>query len=304
MEISGFAQKVRDAVEEKLGGGYKVEAREVKKNNGMILYGLSIAEQGNIVVPVIYLESFLEAYKSGMPFDGVVRRLLTDYEENKIPEGFNVEFYRHFEMVKDRICYRLVGREKNGHLLDSMPHMEFLDLAVCFYYVYHDRNFGEGFIPVKTSHMEEWGTTASELFQLAQMNTPRLFPWKRFMMEDVVKEMGAENIMEDSDEILSDTEEDLPMPPMIILTNTAKLFGASCMLYPGVLEELAVQEGKNLFILPSSLHETILLPDVGDDAGGLKKMISEVNRTQVAPEEVLSDSLYYYDLAKKDIKIL
>ena len=116
--------------------------------------------------------------------------------------------------------------------------------------------------------------------------------------------MGAENIMEDSDEILPDMEDGLPMPPITILTNTAKLFGASCMLYPGVLEELAVQAGKSLFILPNSLYKSILLPDVGDDAESLKKMISDVNRTQVAPEEVLSDSLYYYDLAEKDIKIL
>ncbi len=89
--------------------------------------------------------------------------------------------------------------------------------------------------------------------------------------------------------------------PMRILSNQKKCNGAACILYPGVLEELAGKRG-NLFIIPSSIHETILLPD--DEtilAGDLKKMIHEVNTTQVSPDEVLSDSLYYYDAVKKEI---
>ena len=75
------------------------------------------------------------------------------------------------------------------------------------------------------------------------------------------------------------------------------------MLYPGVLEKLAAQE--NVYILPSSVHEVLLLADRGGErADELKNMIAEVNSTQVPPEEVLSDSLYYYDYSEKRVKII
>ena len=71
-----------------------------------------------------------------------------------------------------------------------------------------------------------------------------------------------------------------------------------------VLEEIGQKTGSDFFILPSSIHEVLLLPDTGrEDSKGLKKVISEVNRTQVAPEEVLSDTLYRYDREEKRVVI-
>lgn len=85
---------------------------------------------------------------------------------------------------------------------------------------------------------------------------------------------------------------------MKVLSNTKRLHGAVCMLYPGVLKEMADRMGGDFFILPSSVHETILLPDAGEGLNGaLRQMIREVNSTKVAPEEVLSDTLYRYDRA-------
>lgn len=66
---------------------------------------------------------------------------------------------------------------------------------------------------------------------------------------------------------------------------------------------LARKEKKSLYILPSSVHEVILLPDNGEESPEeLRRMIREVNREHVAPEEVLSDNLYYFDLAEKQVK--
>ena len=65
---------------------------------------------------------------------------------------------------------------------------------------------------------------------------------------------------------------------------------------------MAQEMGNNFFILPSSVHEVILLPDTGnEDSEDLKKIINAVNTTQVAPEEVLSDTLYRYDRADKRV---
>lgn len=88
--------------------------------------------------------------------------------------------------------------------------------------------------------------------------------------------------------------------PMRVLTNSKRVHGAACILYPGVLDEVAQETGGSFFILPSSVHEVIILPDAGNgDGERLKEIIRMVNTTQVAPEEVLSDTLYRYDTAEK-----
>lgn len=301
MEMDVFTKKVCAAVEMELGEGFRTEVREVRKNNGVRLQGLLILSKGQTVVPTIYLEHFLEAYESGLSFYGVVNRLLAVYRRDIPPEGMDMDFFRTFGKVRDRICYRLIGRKGNEELLEDIPHIEFLDLAVCFYYAYQGEKLGDGTILIHNSHMEMWDTSTEELSALAELNTQRLFPWECRGMEEVLEEMtgsgdtdGTENPMETPCQV-----------PMKILTNSKRTDGAVCILYPGVLDGIAQKTGSNLFILPSSIHEVILLPDMGsEDSEELKKMIREVNSTQVAPEEVLSDTLYRYDRAEKRVVIV
>ncbi len=302
MNIDDFAKKMCAAVKRKLGKGFHTEVREIRKNNGVILHGLLILSEGRKIVPTIYLEYFLKDYESGTSFDTVVCRLLSVYY-SEVPKGnFDMDFFRTFEMVKDRICYRLIGREDNEALLEEMPHLDFLDMAICFYYAYQNEEFGEGTIPIYNSHLEMWDTCTGKLFRLARENTPRIFPWECRGLDEILKEV-VNTDGDGGDVIPEEVAEAYREIPMMILSNQKKLHGAICILYPGVLEEIA-GEGGNLFILPSSIHETILLPDDGMSSDEeLKKMIHEVNCAQVTPEEVLSDNLYYYDAAKKEIVI-
>ena len=140
--------------------------------------------------------------------------------------------------------------------------------------------------------MELWGTCTAELFGLAKRNTARLFPWTCASMEEVLHEMAGQDVGPE-DTAVQDTS--LQEMLLKILSNTKRTHGAACMLYPGVLDSLASKEGHDLYILPSSVHEVILLPDIGiPSATELRNMVREVNDTQVAPEEVLSYSLYRY----------
>ena len=301
MDMEVFAGKVCTAVEKELGSEFRAEVSEVRKNNGILLHGLLISSKGQTVVPTIYLERFLEAYESGMPFKEVVDRVLSAYRGSG-PEGCtDMEFFRSFENVRDRICYRLIGRKGNEELLDGMPYIEFLDLAICFYYSYHGEQLGDGTILIHNSHMEMWETCTAELFGLAKRNTRRLFPWECKGMGEVLQEMADSGEGADVEE----PEGTFCGIAMKILTNSRKTHGAACILYPGVLDGMAQEMGSDFFILPSSIHEVILLPDTGyGDNEELKGMIREVNSTQVALEEVLSDTLYRYDRADKRVVIV
>ncbi|MCI9221472.1 MAG: hypothetical protein HFH94_17500 [Lachnospiraceae bacterium] len=301
MNINEFAGKVCNAVKKELGAGYRVECKEVRKNNGVMLRGLLVLGENQNVAPTIYLDTFLEAYESGATFRSILDRLLDICREDMLREAVDMEFFRSFERVRDRICYRLIGRKGNEELLEDIPYIEFLDLAICFYYAYHGESLGDGTILVHNSHLELWDTCTAELFGLAKRNTQRLFPWVCNSIAEVLGEIAGED--ESSEE--ADEEAFLQEIPMQVLSNDKRTQGAVCMLYPDVLDTLSGKGKRNFFILPSSVHEVILLEDTG--AGSipeLKKMVTEVNATQVAPEEVLSDSLYYYDSTDKRVKII
>ncbi len=303
MEINQFAALVQERIRKRLGEGYQVTLREVCKNNCVTLLGLIILSEERNVSPTIYLKPFWEAYEQGMELDGVVDRILRIYWEDTPNQKVDMSFFKHFDRVRTRICYRLIQAEKNGELLEKIPYIAFLDLAVCFFYAYHGRALGDGAILINNAHMEMWGAGTADLLRLAQENTPRLFPWECSSMEDVAREIlgGREG------QACGDREgrESLADVPMRVLSNQKRTHGAACILYPHVLEQLSGQAGGNLYILPSSIHEVILLEDSGEEEPEfLKKMIFDINRTQVEPEEVLSDSLYYYDRVEKCVKIL
>lgn len=287
-------------MEKKLGAEYRVEIKEVRKNNGVMMHGMLILSQDQNVAPTIYLDSFWEAYEAGTPFAAVIRRLLDIYREDTPKKSVDIEFFRLYERVKDRICYRLIGRKGNEALLEEIPHIEFLDMAVCFYYAYYGEGLGEGIILIHDSHMKMWNIDTAEIWRVARSNTPRLFPWECCAMEDVIRELARQ----ESGGCLPVSGPAAGEIPMRVLSNTKRLHGAACILYPDVLEGIAAAEGHNLYIIPSSIHEVILLTHKGKgSAEALRRMIAEVNSTQVAPEEVLSDNLYYYDRNEKKIII-
>ncbi len=297
MEMKDFASRVCDSVRAELGTGYRVEMKEVRKNNSVVLHGLMILAQGRNVAPTIYLEGFLEAYEAGMPYEAILRKILDAYRNNVPAEGVNMDFFRSFDKVRDRICYRLIGKRENEELLEEIPYIDFLDLAICFYYAYQDDDLGHGSILIYNSHMEMWDTCTAELFGLAKRNTPKLFPWRCCSLDEAIAEVMGESVGQADGEPLLEI-------PLKALSNTIRVNGAACILYPGVLEELARQEGCGLYIIPSSIHEVLLLPATYTrmSANELKQMIMDVNSTQVAPEEVLSDTLYYYDAKQEQVR--
>lgn len=81
--------------------------------------------------------------------------------------------------------------------------------------------------------------------------------------------------------------------PMYVATNQNKTFGAGILLYDGFLDAVAGKLG-SFYILPSSVHELIIIPDTFGDPSELKKMVGEINAAEVPEEEVLSDNIFHY----------
>lgn len=301
MEIKEFAEKVCTELERRLGHGYRLERRDQKGSDGAIWHGIMVIGQGCDVAPAICLDRFFEAYESGLPFEGVIQSLLDACHKEGMEGPIDMGFFRSFKKVRDRICYSLVDKARNSELLEDIPYIEFLDLAICFYYSYHRDKVGDGRVLIHNSHMELWDTCTAELFGLAKRNTKRLFPWVCRPLTETLKGLAGTD-----GKAVGEGGPFLQEVPLKVLSNKKRSQGAVCLLYPGVLDDLAQKEGHDLYIIPSSVHEVVLLPATGrePDAAALKEMIKEVNRTQVPPEEVLSDSLYRYDARNGRVKIV
>ena len=299
MNFKHFCKKLYTAISEFYGEEVKLEIKEVKKNNGVILTGLLLTEGDECVSPAIYLDSYFREYELGKEIDKIVMDIINLYEKVRKNPKIDMNFFTDYNSVKERICYKLVNYKKNEELLSECPHIRYLNLAIVFYYAYSNPIFGNGSIIIRNTHKEEWHVSTEELFRQANDNTERLFPYEILGIEDLLEELvGEEFLAEDID-----MREEMRIP-MYVITNNNRHLGAISMMYPGLLEKLAKKEDANLFLLPSSVHEIIVLPDTGQDAEDLRNMVQEVNESQVAEEEILSDSVYYYDKISEKIELL
>lgn len=317
MRKEEFFEKVVNSMRERFGEEYNIMLKEIVKNNHVILNGLVIINKAMNVSPTIYLDIFWDAYRAGIRYDRIIDRIEQIYRRDIPQESIDMVFFTDFERVKDRICFEIVNAKENEELLSDIPYIPFLDLAICFYYAYSNEELGEGTILIHNSHIKLWNASAEQLMELAKENTPRLFPWECVSMENVMSEFDdVETIVPggteesaggacDNVNIKEEMDEFLEKNPMHVLSNIKKIHGSVCFLYPGVIDELAEKFGGSIYILPSSVHEVILLADSGrDNPDDLKEMVRVINETQVDPEDILSDSLYYYNRMEKEFEIL
>jgi replication initiation and membrane attachment protein DnaB len=153
-----------------------------------------------------------------------------------------------------------------------------------------------------------FGVSIDEMYEIALENTMRLFPVSIRYMNEIILSMLKSEMGETEDlQLLKDlaipTGEE---PRMYVLSNTTGINGATTLLYSNVLKEFADKAGRDLFILPSSLHEIILVPIVSRDfkVEDLRSMVNEVNQNNVPIEDILSNSVYQYNRKENSIERL
>ena len=299
MEFINFTTIVKNEIEKRAGKNYHVRLKDVRKNNGIILSGLTVMQDDSNISPTIYLNAYFEAYQSGQATLGmVIDDVMEVYERNRVNRTVDVRQFLNFDMVKNRIVFKLINTEKNQELLKDVPHIPFYDLSIVFQFLITEENFGNATILIHNAHLQIWGISVETLYQKAQQNASVLNPYEIKNMQEVLCEY------------IPDKEEDIGQAinntvPVYVLSNKNRLFGASCILYPELIRDFAQAVGSDLYIIPSSVHEVLLLPTHGtEESEDIKRMVQEVNDTQVETEDVLSYSVYFFDKEKNSFAIL
>lgn len=326
MKFEDFVEKMEKALEKHYGDGYLVRTAVIKKNNNLTLHGISVMPSGpdrksTEISPTVYLEEYYRQYEEGICFSELVQNVIDLYERHRINVNFDMNFFLEYEKVRDRIVYKLINYEKNEELLKEIPHIRFLDMTVVFYYYMENEIFGTASILIYNTHMHSWKVDLDTVYADAKKNTPLVLKSRMRDMEEIMLELLQKNIKdtygsfkkmdgeepwmtEMADQMMNYILGDRSQMPMYVLTNENGQYGASCILYPKVLEDFSNKMGCSLYILPSSVHEVIIVMDKDiDDQDSLKEMVRDVNRTQLAPEEVLSDQVYYYNRCSRKIEI-
>lgn len=294
MEYKEFVEYIKMNAGYIAGEGGNITINHVIKNNGCEMDGLVIMEKGKDIAPTIYLDSFYELYTNGENIKNIIRQIEVIYEQNKNNVTFDVNILKHFDTIKDKIVYKVVNYRSNEKLLEQVPHKRILDLAVVFYCLL-DNEYGRSATPlIYNNNLKNWNVTIDDVYKAALKNTPDLLHSKISSMAALFEKCGV-NV--DGEEV--DLKDYVPSD-MYVLTNESKLNGAACILYENVLYDFAQKLGADLYILPSSVHEVILLPKLSMfEKDELVNMVKEVNTEGVAADEVLSDHVYEYNRTER-----
>lgn len=297
MVYEEFLLTVQTALKSRLGTDYTVLLQQVPKNNGTVLDGLCITKTGDRTTPTIYLNSFYEKWKSGADLDGILEDMIHIYEDGGTLPNINPDILTDFTQLKDKVVYKLIHTHSNRDRLTDLPHIPYLDLSIVFYLFLEENELGHMTAAVHYDHMNAWKITEEGLYKLASRNTPRILPAEIKSMDEVIKDLISSQPDDGFiKELWREQQESGTTSPLYVLTNDYGISGSCAILYDGLLKNFADQLGQDLIILPSSVHEVLLVPYSEDiNLEDLSYMVQYINLTEVPVEDRLSNEIYRYE---------
>lgn len=327
MNYENFVKKIHGEFEmlaERKGLSGRVVIRDVVKNNNVHLKSISVVNDENRATPTIYLESYYEEFCQGKDILNITNEIFEMYITNSYGLNFSMEDFMNYSYIKNKIAYKVINYDMNREMLKTVPHLRILDLAIVFNIVIEEDAYNSATAMIKKEHLDMWKVSKKEIEEVALVNTPKLMPPVITKMEDLLAEMIINDISmqwdnEDSEEQWDFIKEDCVYGgqpkekvseyvreeiekmkyddkiDMYVLTNEKRINGAGTMFYDGLLKQFADKIEKDLIIIPSSVHEVILIPkdnEITDEE--INEMIGEVNENELETVEILSDHMYLY----------
>lgn len=250
MELQQFAETVCVGIREKMGEDYRISVVTNLKMNSTEETGISFLKKDEPFSPTIYIDCMLDDYlKKKKSMAQIVREVIGQYEQSlsSVEEMRGMDV--NLEACRNRIIYRLISRSRNRRLLEQMPYIPFLDLAVTFHVVVGITDQCVKTFKIDKKLQEGWGISVEQLLKLAKQNTERLLPLEITDMNTIIQKH-----MKMDGELIPTIPGD---PGMIVITNRFGIYGASVVLYEDMIQSIADKLGCDLYVIPSSVHESV-----------------------------------------------
>lgn len=290
-----------------------IDVVPVERNNQVTFDALNLKIPGMRRTPVIYIQDYYEYYLHNGRVAEIMELIAHAYHSHQEPlfliDEDNIQIY---EKVQPFIIMRVINYEKNQELLVRCPHRKILDLAITYRILFSKIEAGVSTSIIDHRIMQRWSVDEEQLFEVAQQNTLRLFPpvienvremiYHSFLADPQFDEDFTNAVQESLDE-LTELENTARSDCMLyVLSNDCKLNGASALFCSELIHEFAIEKNSDLYILPSSIHEVMLLPKRPDtDLNYLRSILLSANQKVVDAEEILSEHVYLYDKSLKEV---
>ena len=300
LSFQKFIEKVKTEIHLLCGDGYQIIMEPVPQNNGTEQTGIDIRKEQGEEMAHLCLDAYYEQYLAGMTVEEAARDIwdiFNSFEQSGVSEVL----LNDFEKVKNKVVFSLVNYGMNKERLESMPYVPYLDLAILFYVLLDRTENGERTAVITNKELAAWGTTKEELLRLARQNTPRLYMAEVNSLNDVMKSFVKDKKSKDFfDEFIGEEESSL-----YVLSNRHNVKGAAVILYDGLLKEMSKVLGHDLLILPSSVHEVLVMAyDKTMDFLSIRDMVEHINEVEVPVCDVLSNQIYRYNREKDQVSFL
>lgn len=287
MNYEEFKGTLKELLQEKLGSDARVEYTNKLKNNHTVKEGIVISAPGSVDEVVFYPAELYEQFQKKDEAEACVEELYKIFQNMKclVPE-INLTCW---ESVKPRIRACLIQKSWNEEYLQKLCYTEYLDLAIVYQVVLEENWKDSRSFLITLEMLEQWEVETKEVHSVAMKNLKE--------EEVIVQDMG---------ELFSEESEELELGAWYIFKSRRYRNGAAAMLRKDVIKKLAEERGVDIYILPSSVHDLILLGNTEDrSVEDLKEMVCDINRDSrvINPEDRLSDSVYLYQRERDEIKI-
>jgi len=309
MNLEEFTEYVAEKLKKKMPQ-LEIKTVQQEKNNGVSKWGICMGKikEGErwSASPIVYLDDIYGKVQKKEQIEILVDEMINFYETEvkKDIDFLDISKLQDYEKVKPHLYPKLISTKKNKELLSDVPHKNILDLSLVYYLCCDSGEMEKtATLLVTNRHLEIWGVDVKQLHRKAFENAKRetvFFPlgsWLVFLKEEEMLEFGKWLPHIEEIEEIRDSE-------MYILRNRNGMFGASVLFCQNVCDKIADLLKCNFYLIPSSIHEWILVPEREWQDGEvslheLSEMVRTVNQEKVNPEEVLSDHAYYYDIKEK-----
>lgn len=267
---------------------FDISKQEVSKLQGESYTGMAVRPENSEIGATLNLQDFYKALSFGMfledVMDSIERSVVSAVRH--MPH-YDARVLEDYDRMKDALTVDLVPVAGNEEKLAQIPHKNVEDMALVYRFEEESSVYGSASILVTNEMLAVYDITADQLHEDAMKAAVQNRPAKLHNMNDVMRDM------------MGDMSGLVPMnepSPLWVATVEGGQNGAGVIQYPGFLDQAAEALGGDFYVLPSSVHEVLLVADDGSmEIGYLEEMVRSVNETEVSPAERLSDNVYHYD---------
>lgn len=265
-----------------------ISLQEVSKLQGESYIGMAVRPENSNVAATMNLEPFFANLSVDFTMDDVMDQIAQSISNqlDHMPQ-FDERVLNDYAQMKEKLTLQMIPTAGNEEKLSEIPHRNVEDMSIVYRFEMSNSAKEISSILVTDSMLHSYGITADQLHEDALEAAVQTHPATLRNMTDVMRDL-----MGDAAALFAPDEPS----PMWVASVEGGQNGACAIQYPDFLEQAAETLGGDFYVLPSSIHEVLLVADDGStDLSYLEAMVRNVNETDVVPADRLSDHVFHYD---------